>query len=331
LRFGPVRVAVATTLVPVSRAGKIAVRNVSRGALRLAVDVLGFVRATTAPLTAPHPSTGRYVRTIGQPGDAFADPGTTGDGCVDATAGSTLVLLEFGAQLNDTTGVELSATTISVPYSELVAAIDNYLAGFAMCHDSGTVTVALGTNNDGDFDAFPAVARGTAWADEVVDAVTVPAGIRVVGANDIEQGFASTQAQAQDWETGYLAATDAGLLFTGSADGCPTAPGRPGEPCAYWTEQQIYDLAHNGTRVQALPQVYTPEQAVQWANIDATGGGGIEFGGVLTESQACPSASAACPTASYRPEDGWLALYRALDAVVSTPSLPEATDLRADG
>jgi hypothetical protein len=331
LRFGPGHVAIATALVPVSFDGAISVHNLSAGAVRLAVDALGYVRATTAPLTAPHPSTGRYIRTIGQAGDAFADRGTTGDGCVDATAGSTLVLLEFGAQLNDTTGVELSATTIIVSYQVLVAAIDNYLASFALCHDSGTVTIALGTNNDGDFTVFPAAARGTAWADEVVDAVTVPAGIRVVGANDIEQGFASTQEQAQAWEAGYLAATDAGLLFTGSADGCPTAPGSPGEPCAYWTEQQIYDLAHNGTRVQVLPQVYTPEQAVQWANIDATGGGGLEFAGVLTESQACPVASTACPTASYRPADGWLALYHALDVVVDVPSIPEATDLRADG
>jgi hypothetical protein len=331
LQFGRGRPASNLVLSQVSSTGAVSIRNVSRGTLTLSVDVIGYVRSTTALISAPNASNSRYVRTIGQSGDWFARPDATGDGCVDATAGSTLVLLELGAQLNDRTGVELSATSIQVRYPDLVRAIDNYLTSFAGCPHSGSATVALGTNNDGDFAKFPATARGAMWADEVVDKVQRHVGITVVGANDIEQGFASTEAQARQWESGYLQATTAGLVFNGSADGCPITLGHPGEKCAYWTEQQIYDLAHDGTRVQALPQVYTAAQAVQWANIDATGGGGIRFAGVLTEYQACPARSAACPTASYPPAAGWLALYRAIATTVPAPQIPAATDLRVDG
>jgi hypothetical protein len=70
---------------------------------------------------------------------------------------------------------------------------------------------------------------------------------------------------------------------------------------------------------------------VQWANIDATGGGGLSFAGSLTEYQACPAAGHGCPTASLRPAEGWAALYRAIATVVAAPRIPAATDLRADG
>jgi hypothetical protein len=318
------------TLVRVSSAGTIAVRNGSTAAISLSVDIGGYVQKST--ITPPRTSNSRYIRTIGELTDSFADPSTTGDGCVDATAGSTLVLLQFGAQSNDKQGVVLSGTTTKVSYPDLVAAIDKYLSGFTACSPPARAAIALGTNNDGDFSLYSATARGTDWANRVVDAVTPHTGITILGANDIEPGFASTRAQAQAWETAYLAATGAGLIFNGSADGCSSTFGETHGSCAYdWTQWQIYNLAHNGTRIQALPQVYDRFQAAQWANIDATGGGGLIFAGSLTEYQACPAKSSACPEASFRPADGWTALQHAISTVVRSPRIPAATDLRADG
>lgn len=318
-----------TALVRVSAAGTIAIRNVSAGASTLSVDIDGYVqKATTTP---PRASNSRYIRTIGETADSFGDSTTTGDGCVDATAGSTLVLLQFGAQRNDKQGVVLSGTTTKVTYPQLVTAIDDYLDGFAACSPPARATIALGTNNDGDFSVYSATARGGDWADKVVDLVAAHPGITIVGANDIEPGFASTRAQAQAWEDGYLAATSANLIFNGSADGCSSTFGEPRGACAYgWTQAQLFALAHNGTRIQALPQVYDRYQAAQWANIDATGGGGLVFAGSLTEFQACPVTTKSCP-ASYRPAEGWTALQHAISTVVRSPRIPAATDLRADG
>jgi hypothetical protein len=315
-------------LVRVSAAGTIAIRNVSPGAVTLSVDIDGYVQKSAT--TPPRTSNSRYVRTIGDVGDSFADPSSTGDGCVDATAGSTLVLLQFGAQLNNGTGVELSATTKQISYGDLVSAIDNYLASFAACRSGSTATIALGTNNDGDFKTYTGPERGADWADKVVDAVATHSGIRIDGANDIEQGFVSTEAQAQAWENGYLAATAAALIFNGSSDGCPATFGVTHSSCNYWSQQQLYNLAHNGTRILVLPQIYDKYQAAAWANIDATGGGGLVFAGSLTEFQACPVTTTSCP-ASFRPAEGWAALQHAISTVVRSPRIPAATDLRADG
>lgn len=156
----------------------------------------------------------------------------------------------------------------------------------------------------------------------------------MVGANDIESNFSSSQSQAQDWESAYLAATTASLVFAGSATACPSSYGTTNTNCQpvrddngvtkTWSQQQYYALAGglNPTRIQAIPQIYNADMAVQWANIHATGGGKIHFLGALTAHAAEPSTLA--------PEHGWAALYDALSTVVSTPSLPAVTDLQVD-
>ena len=198
------------------------------------------------------------------------------------------MLLDIGAQLNDRSGVLLSATNLKINWAHLVNALDAYLAGYA----SASGTVAIATNNDGNWHEYPATARGRDWANKVIDALTVPTGVEVAGAADIEATFVSTRAQAQTWEDAYLAATSRPLYFVGSADGCPSTFGATGGTCRFgWTERQYYALAHHGSRIRALPQIYTPDNAVQWANIDATGGGGLQFAGALTEHAAAPHRS----------------------------------------
>jgi hypothetical protein len=218
--------------------------------------------------------------------------------------------------------VLLSATKRELTWADLVTALDAYLAGYASAATSGTVAIA--TNNDGDWHVYPATARGRDWANKVIDALAAHPGIEVAGAADIEAGFASTRAQAQTWEDAYLAATPQPLYFVGSADGCPITFGATGATCRFgWTERQYFALAHHGTRIHVLPQIYTPDNAVQWANIDATGGGGLILAGALTEH-------AAAPRQSQHPAQGWAALYRARSAFTDIPHVPAVVDLRSD-
>ncbi len=319
-------------LVQVSSTGKINLYNASSRGLSVFVDVVGFVRGTT--ITPPPVSTGRYVRNIsGAPSDAAT---MDSEGCQDGRDGSALVLLELGAQsmtgrLAGTGGIALTQTNpvVRVTYSELSDALTGYLNGFHRCAPEWSATIALGTNNDGVFSdslsAYPAPDRGKDWANRLVDPLrsAAPSGLDVVAANDIEAGFAGTLAQVRAWERGYYAATDTTLIVNGSLDGCPTDFGRTATPCDRgWTLADYAGLTRHGTQTRVLPQIYVPEQARQWANLDRVTGGRLDVAGSLTEFAA--------DGFGYHPVDGWAALYNALSSVVGSPQIPRAVDLRVD-
>jgi hypothetical protein len=308
-------------IAPASHAGAIRVHNASRHRVDFGVDVVGYVPGST--ITAPPAFVGRYVRNLTSSDDIGNTKAMNAEGQRDAAAGSKLVLLDVGAELNDRTGVQLSATHVRLSWMQLVNAIDAYLTGYAGA-ESAPGTIAIATNNDGDWREYPATPRGRDWANKVIDRLTVPDGVHVAGSADIESGFVSTRAQAQTWEDAYLAATAEPLYYVGSADGCPVTFGVTNATCRFgWTERQYYALAHHGTRIRVLPQVYTPGNAVQWANIDATGGNGLIFAGALTER-------AAAPALSQHPAQGWAALYRALSAHTDVPHVPAVVDLQSD-
>lgn len=331
LNLIPGKTAANLVFAPVGTDGKVVLYNGSAtGTIDLVADVSGYVLdlGPGRSLPVPATSTSRYVRNI--TGAASDVTTMTAEGRADAAAGSTLVVLDIGAQLNNESGVQLSATPMNLTYAQLVTAVQAYLGGFGSV--SGA-TVAVATNNEGDFTAYPASARGADWANHVIDQLSPAAGVAVVGANDIEPGFASTEAQAEQWEAAFLANTSRNLIFAGSADGCPTSYGVLDGTCGYgWTEAQLANLAGaSNSRIRALPQIYLADQAVQWANIEATGGGSLTFAGALTENAACPSASEpGCTFAALPPAQGWAALYHAVSTVVSTPSLPALTDLQVD-
>jgi hypothetical protein len=318
---------VADLVIAPVAAGKVTIYNGGSGSVHVFVDVAGYVLATDH--SPPPTSVSHYVRTVE---GHFADSTDAGLGCADATAGSPFVLLDIGAQLNDKTGVALTVVDTKVTYAGLVGAVNGYLTSFAGCADGRAATVALGTNNGGDFSAYAAAARGKDWADKVVDAVAVPSGVTVMGANDIEGAFSSTEQQAEDWENAFVANTTKTLVFNGSADGCPTTYGAPNRTCAFgWTEADYVTLAGgHSARIVALPQMYTPAQAVQWGNIAASAGGtGLDFAGALTENAACPtSASSGCNgLAALPPDEGWSALFHSLSTVRTAPVVPAVTDL----
>lgn len=332
--------------VGVSSTGQIFVFNSAFATATVTVDVYGYVRATDTP-TPPTPFLSRYIRALG---GRFEGGSGTDDGCLDANAGYHFVLLHIGAQLNNGTGVQLSATSTNVTYAQLVSAIHNYELDFTQC--GGTGTIAVATNNDAaDWTGYTAAQRGADWATKVINLIPTGgkdgfAGPSVVGAFDAEPDFGTTHfSDALGWEGAYLSHITDGfhvtpnlpavsklpagrkLIFTGAASGCPTTLGSTTACNSGWTPAQLYGLAHVGSVVLALPQIYTTALAAQWANIDKVGGGGIAFVGSLTEAATCAVDSSGCPSLS--PSDGWTALSVAMSGVfTSGPALPYAIDLR---
>jgi hypothetical protein len=314
-------------ILPV-RNGNVALRNASGGPLALEVDVVGYiVSATLNPPAAV--SFARYPNDL--TGNVAGDSTLmTTHGDTDGDAGATFVLLDLGAQsvtspLSRThPGVAITRTdpVVRYTYPQLTTVLDAYLSALGAHSTGHHVTVAVGTNNDGDWSAYPATPRGRDWAN-LIDGLNPPANVSVIGADDIESNFASTQAQAQAWENAYFANTNADLVFNGALNDCPTVFGDR-SACAFgWTQKQYWQLTrhveHGRNRTQVLPQIYFPVQAVQWANVFAHGGGGLRFIGSLTEFGA--------DSTTYRPEQGWAALYRALQWQLVAPHVPRLVDI----
>lgn len=346
LDFGPNAAVPNLVVTGVGTNGMVTVFNGSTAPVNVVADVAGYVLSSdvsNAGHGVPSVSVSRYIRALSgtSSSDLAADQSVLdGNGCSDATAGSTLVLLDIGAQSVNSSptqagfdalsagspGVLLTGTTGKrLTYPHLVADLQAYIDGFNRCA-SGTAIVAVGTNNDGDFGAYGATQKGTDWANDVVLALSNRAHVAVVGANDIEAGFASTAVEASQWEQAYLTATSAtnGLLIdNGSLDGCPTSYNSVAE-CGPFTRQDYVTLLHdNGpTRILALPQVYFDSQAVQWSNIDAAAGGAIAFIGSLTQHGVACGANC-----TMTPLEGFAALYHAVSTVVTSPNIPNITDL----
>ena len=306
-------------LVPVSSDGRIAVHNSSGAASGFAVDVDGYVPSASLPSPAGT-ATARYVRNIS---GASSDTTTMHDeGVADAAACYTFVLLDIGAQTNNQTGVLLSGTTTRLTYDQLHTALQAYLTAFATGPHTGTV--AIGTNNDADdWTNYTPRARGADWATKVVVplATAAPSGVSVVGADDLEAGFFSTEPQAAAWKAAFLnhvPGTGIALVYNGSADFCPKT-WQAGAACNFgWTESKLYGLA-GGPRTVVLPQIYFGYMATEWAMINKTGGGGLRFLGALTEF--------ALNSGSLTPTQGWVALQRAMSSVTTTPIGNQVADI----
>jgi hypothetical protein len=316
LQFRTGEAVTVAELVNVSTTSAINVYNSSSRSLQVAVSVSGYARADTPTVPATQP--GRYTRNF--TGVPATDQATFhSEGVADA--GKTFVLLDIGAQANDMKGVVPTNQSIEISYGDLVADLNAYLAGFG--NATSQATVAVGTNNDAnDWTNYSGTKRGQDWANLVIEQLTPGTNVTVVGADDIEANFFSTEAQASAWVNGYLGATSGNLVINGSADGCPSTYGAT-SACQYgWTLAQYYSLASRSGRVRVLPQIYNAAQAVQWANIDRAGGGGLVFAGALTEHGADPT--------TFTPAQGWTALRTSISTVVIGPSIPRVVDLHID-
>jgi hypothetical protein len=338
-----------TAIVPLSSDGKIKIFNNGPGTVNLTVDVVGWVLGSV--LSPPPPTwSSRYL-------DDLTTNTTTNatkmhaHGCADAEAGAAFVLLDVGAQSyhgprlskqNPGVAIALTNGPVRLTYPELVNAVDAYLAGVKDCRTVvTTTTVAVGTNNSGNFTdnsdptnpPYAAGDRGKNWALRVIEQIDVVPGITVVAADDIENGnpdsdgFDDSATRALQWETAYLAAHPANpeglpdLIYNGSANGCPNTfnAGTASTPCADgWTLQQFVSLTHNGSRIGVLPQIYFAYMAIQWANIDRVSGNQLTFRGSLSERSL--------PGSLVTPQS-WASLRNALGTLVDQPDLPYAIDV----
>ena len=243
-----------------------------------------------------------------------------------------LVLLDLGGQTGG--GIMLSATSKFIGYPDAVRAVEAYLDGYvSRQRPDAPLQLALGTNNDINVDAVD----GAIWARAVVNPVRAYAArhrtITVSGADDMEPGFSATARQTRTWLSGYLAATTAGFVFNGSADGCSphAAAGRCNNG---WTQADLQWLAGGAApgRISVLPQIYNGTMSWQWRNISLTGLGArrprLSFAGPLTEWTACRQS----PCYSLPNVTAWSDLWAALNSSPATrqPQLPYGTDLRID-
>ena len=213
-------------------------------------------------------------------------------GCNQAQADAThhsnsMVVLDFGGQLNDGSGVDNWDVPIGSYPNELVEDVAGAFArGYSQCATSNfTLTLAVGTNNSVSVNAF----LGTTWAHVVAAVNSYVHGfaprITVMGGNDIEAfGTAHSDPEAaKDWARAYSAAS-AGLLYTdyGSADGCPPA----GSCNQGWTQYDYWFVSWGAGAAVPTPEIYNDTMAWQWEDISLFGvhneGGAIDFWGPMS-------------------------------------------------
>jgi hypothetical protein len=291
------------------------------------------------PQTTPAPiSTSRYVRNLH--GSSSADLASMrAEGAADARANPSghgyLNVLDIGGQDESRHGLILTAGIRFVSYADMVKALEAYVAGYAsQQRPSAPMTIAIATNND--IDVYRA--SGASFANNIIDPVATYArrypGITIAGSDDMEPGFRASYASTKAWLTGYLGATTAPFVFTGSADGC--SPSRPSGSCNNgWSMSGLYYLAAGAypVRMISLPQVYNNTMAEQWRYISLTGVNSrqprINFGGALTEWTACRQAGSC---GSLTGNNAWTAMWNQLRAepALRPSSLPYSTDLRID-
>ncbi len=227
----------------------------------------------------------------------------------------SFVTLAFGAQTPNGSGTYLPGTTNY--WSNLT--IEHYAEWFAFgywyCANQGTsgyiLTMAVGTSNDG---GVVDGAVGAVWG-SVVSTVNyyVYPDVAVWGASDAEPGFGSF-AHFQGWEWGdssgggYVSTSSLPVSDFGSADGCPTSLTYANSYCDNgWYVYSAYQAAWGWAPNWATPEIYVPQQPLQWANISAFGGivagsyGQIGFEGPLSTQ------------AGFTPSQSWSAFVSALD------------------
>ena len=289
--------------------------------------------------TSPAPiSTSRYIRNVR--GASTTDVSTMKrEGAADAKANPSghgyLTLLDLGGQDESRRGFILSAGIRFVSYADMVQDLNAYVDGYAsQQRPSAPVTIAIATNNDIDVSH----SSGVNYANKVIDPVVAHAarypGITIAGSDDMEPGFRASFASTKAWLQGFLSATGAPFVFTGSADGCAWSV--TNRSCNNgWTMSGLFYLAGGASaiRIFNLPQVYNSTMAQQWRYISLTGVQNgypkINFGGALTEWTACNQAGSC---GSLTGVSAWKQMWTQLRAEprLKPASLPYSTDLRID-
>jgi hypothetical protein len=273
------------------------------------------VAAGAPAVSAPSPTLSRY--------EATDDPTVLrAQGVADGAAGlSGLAILDFGrpAEVNGVAAT-LDFGSALVPVSSLVPAVEAYADGYRSAAPRGaTMTVALGTNDScgtgqpcgsGICGCNSEPPNFLVWGQSLGQAVadigtylsstsdSYAATASAAGADDAEPAYDPAFTNTYDVLAGYDESTTLPMVDYGSIDGGPVTDG-------FWTPEQMY-LVANGLRPDAaLPEIYHPGMADQWAALShwavTATGAAMPFAGVLTESPA-----------GFTPTEGAAALHAAL-------------------
>jgi hypothetical protein len=300
-----------------SSQGKLA--RVGRAAVGLSA-VLCLLVGIVSPISAavlPGTSASELVATVSISGAAIPDTTVSryestaepavlaAQGVADGTAGlSGVAVLDFGRPAESIgEPATLDFGTHLDPLSTLVDAVNAYADGYRSSAPRGSsMRVILGTNDScgtgqpcgsgmcgcvNEPSSF--VSWGRALGRAVTEignylsatASTYSAIAGAGGGDDAEPAYDPAFTNTYDVLAGYDDVTALPMIDYGSIDGGPVVDG-------FWTPEQMY-LVANGLRPDAaLPEIYHPGMASQWADLAlwaATNAGGrMPFAGVLTQA-----------------------------------------------
>lgn len=272
--------------------------------------LLPFSGMTEAAETKPVTDWSFYVHTT--------YTGTLEDlGCNQSTFDSehntnSLVFLDFGGQQANGSGTLLTNGT-SVSNGTVESLAEAFALGYYVCANTSTdLILAVGTNNS-LYDV--SYSGGQTWA-HVVQAVqngTDYRDVSIWGGNDLEPSY-SYWSNASGWISGYAAVDPAFYLDYGSADKCSSTSSANGYCTNTWYQSDVYQAAWGAGPAQSAPEIYSLNDAAQWAEIAGYGrsiGSTMQFQGpldeydlatsTLTSSQAWSAFIGKLPSGTYMP------------------------------
>jgi hypothetical protein len=226
----------------------------------------------------------------------------------------------------------------------IAEAAKGFLRGYWECAPpDATLKVAIGTNNyrGATQQLDTSRAHGQAWGQMIgqlhawLQAEAPPDvqdRLAVFGGNDIEMSW-NTPALTKAWVEGYALATSRPFINFGTCDGCPTTGNPTQPPNNGWTVEDVWQV--NGPAyVIPFPEIYLRNgvNADQWYRMSLYGalnkGSKLNFGGLLTQWQACQDRGTCGGLTDNTPQQGWEQLQSALNADPRTAMpLPPPSDI----
>ncbi len=226
----------------------------------------------------------------------------------------------------------------------IAEAAKGFLRGYWECAPpDATLKVAIGTNNyrGATQQLDTSRAHGQAWGQMIgqlhawLQAEAPPDvqdRLAVFGGNDIEMSW-NTPALTKAWVEGYVQATSRPFINFGTCDGCPTTGNPTRQPNNGWTVEDVWQV--NGPAyVIPFPEIYLRNgvNADQWYRMSLYGalnkGSKLNFGGLLTQWQACQDRGTCGGLTDNTPQQGWEQLQSALNADPRTAMpLPPPSDI----
>jgi hypothetical protein len=264
----------------------------------IAATILLSSAISGAAAGVPAPASSDYV--LGSFVAACGAQATTGcplyiDGANQtAPSGGALTVLDFGAPCFDAMGVygtQLFNTSSCTTDDQLVPLARAWLRGYQSTHGSSTpaAILALGTSNSltaavpgNALTDVQMQASGQAWFTNVVGPVAAalsgPAPVVVWAGDDIEQSSSGNwygPAPTRAWVDAYGAAAAGSLASTRRCSGNdPFRLADYGDNVLTggWSNADVYHVAWGAPVACAVPEIYLPSMAQDWARLNQWAG-----------------------------------------------------------